>query len=272
MTNDMLALAQSRLLVPTGLTDSDLERVLNSLLGHHIDSADLYFQSIKHESFGLEDGIVKEGSFDIGHGVGVRAISGEKTGFAYSDEIILPALEQAATAARSIAKLGKAQSLCAWERKKPLTPLYTTQDPLASLKTEEKVALLRQIDAHARAQDPRVVQVMINLTGSFDTILVMVSDGTLKADIRPLVRLSINVIVEQNGRRESGSMGGGARATYDFFTQENRALQYAEEAVRQALVNLEAIDTPAGAMTVVLGPGWPGVLLHEAVGHGLREI
>jgi len=268
--SDTLALAQSRLLAPAGLTDRDLEQVFDKLLGHRIDSADLYFQSMRHESFVLEDGIVKEGGFDIGHGVGVRAISGEKTGFAYSDDIILPALEQAAMAARSIAKQGKEHALCAWQRKTSLSPLYTAEDPLLSLTTEAKMALLRELDAHARKQDPRIIQVIVSLSASFDTVLVMVSDGTVSADIRPLVRLNVSVIAEQNGRRESGSMGGGARTTYDFFLHEKRAFYYAEEAVRQALVNLEATEAPAGAMTVVLGAGWPGVLLHEAVGHGLE--
>jgi TldD protein len=267
---DILALAESRLLAPSGLSMGDLERVMGQLLGHRVDSGDLYFQSTRHESFLLEDGIVKEGNFNLDHGVGVRAISGEKTGFAYSDDIILPALEQAATAARSIAQRGSGQSLCAWQRRNPISPLYTADNPLDSLKTEDKIALLRQIDAHARKQDPRVIQVMVSLMGVFDTILIVGSDGTFNADIRPLVRLNVNVIVEQEGRRESGSMGGGGRTTYPFFTQGQRAFEYAQEAVRQALVNLDAVDAPAGAMTVVLGPGWPGVLLHEAVGHGLE--
>ncbi len=262
-------IATARLLSPAGLSVNDLERVLGQLLGHRIDSGDLYFQSVQHESFSLEDGIVKEGSFNLDHGVGVRAISGEKTGFAYSDDIILPALEQAAKAARGIAQLGQPQSLCVWQRQ-PQVALYTENNPLDSMKTEDKVALLQQIDKYVRSLDPRVIQVMVSLSGVFDTILVVGSDGTFNADIRPLVRLNVNVIVEQQGRRESGSAGGGARSTYDFFLEDNRAFVYAQDAVRQALVNLEAVDAPAGNMTVVLGPGWPGILLHEAVGHGLE--
>lgn len=270
MSNNILECVQTALLAPCGLSERDLERVLGQLLGHRIDSGDLYFQSIQQESFSLEDGIVKEGSFHLDNGVGVRALSGEKTGFAYSDDLMLPALEQAVTAARCIAQKGNPQSLCAWKRKTPLAPLYTARNPLDSLSTEDKVALLREIDAFARKQDPRVSQVMINLSGSFEHILVVASDGTLSADIRPLVRLNVNVIVEQNGRRETGSFGGGGRTTYDCFMENQRGLEYAKEAVRQALINLEAVDAPAGTMPVVLGSGWPGVLLHEAVGHGLE--
>lgn len=265
-----LELAEQRLLVPAGLSHRDLERVMSQLLGHHIDSGDLYFQSVKHESFQLEDGIVKEGSFNLDQGVGVRAISGDKTGFAYSDDIILPALEQAATAARCIANQGKEKGLQAWRRTHPLTPLYTAENPLDGLPTEDKIALLRQLDQYVRQLDPRVNQVIISLTGMFETILVVGSDGTMSADVRPLVRLNVNVIVEQSGRRESGSAGGGARSTYQYFIDNNRGMDYAKDAVRQALINLEAVDAPAGAMPVVLGPGWPGVLLHEAVGHGLE--
>ncbi len=267
--SNALDVARDRLLAPAGLTVSDLERVLGQLLGHRIDSGDLYFQSVKHESFMLEDGIVKEGSFNLDHGVGVRAISGEKTGFAYSDDIILPALEQSVRAARCIAQVGGTANLCTWQ-KKQLKPLYTADNPLDSLSTEEKIAFLRQIDAYARKQDPRIIQVMVSLVGVYDTILVVGSDGTMNADVRPLVRLNVNVIVEQQGRRETGSSGGGGRTTYQYFMEQDRAFAYVREAVHQALVNLEAIDAPAGAMTVVLGPGWPGVLLHEAVGHGLE--
>ena len=265
-----LDIACARLLAPAGLTENDLEKMLGQLLGHRVDGGDLYFQSVKHESFLLEDGIVKEGTFNLDHGVGVRAISGEKTGFAYSDDIILPALQQAVNAARCIAMQGGDQSICAWRRKQPIVPLYTADNPLDSLDNAAKIELLRQIDAHARRQDPRVIQVMVSLVGVFDTILVVGTDGTMNADIRPLVRMNVNVIVEQDGRREMGNCGGGGRTTYHYFIEDQKAYGYAEEAVRQALVNLNAIDAPAGAMTVVLGPGWPGVLLHEAVGHGLE--
>lgn len=264
-----LEIAQARLLAPAGLSMNDLERMLSQLLGHRIDGGDLYFQSVKHESFMLEDGIVKEGSFNLDHGVGVRAISGEKTGFAYSDDIILPALEQSVKAARCIAQSGGNVGLKAWDRK-IIKPLYVDDNPLDSLSTQEKISFLRQIDAYARKKDPRIIQVMVSLVGVYDTILVVSSDGTLNADIRPLVRLNVSVIVEQNGRRETGSSGGGGRTTYQHFIDNNRAFSYVDEAVHQALINLEAIEAPAGTMTVVLGPGWPGILLHEAVGHGLE--
>lgn len=263
-------LACAQLLTPSGLSEIDLERALSQLLGHKIDSGDLYFQNVRQESFMLEDGIVKEGNFNLDHGVGVRAISGEKTGFAYSDDIILPALEQAVDAARCIAATGKTQVVRAWDKKRLITPLYTSQSPLDGLATADKIALLREIDSFARKCDPRITQVIVSLSGVFETILIVGSDGTMQADIRPLVRLNVTVIAQQGERRETGSSGGGGRTTYDFFTEKERAFTYAKEAVRQAIVNLEAVEAPAGAMTVVLGPGWPGVLLHEAVGHGLE--
>ncbi|MGE3318074.1 MAG: metalloprotease TldD [Candidatus Berkiella sp.] len=263
-------LAFAQLLTPSGLSETDLERVLGQLLGHRIDSGDLYFQNVRQESFMLEDGIVKEGNFNLDHGVGVRAISGEKTGFAYSDDIILPALEQAVEAARCIAATGKTQAIQAWDKRRLITPLYTAQSPLDGMATPDKIALLREIDSYARKCDPRITQVIVSLSGVFETILIVGSDGTLQADARPLVRLNVTVIAQQNGRRETGSSGGGGRTTYDFFMEDERAFKYAREAVRQALINLEAVEAPAGAMTVVLGPGWPGVLLHEAVGHGLE--
>lgn len=264
-----LELANERLLAPAGLSTPDLEKVLGQLLGNRIDSGDLYFQSISQESFLLEDGIVKEGNFSLDHGVGVRAISGDKTGFAYSDDIVLPALVEAARAARCISNESSPKALHAWD-KKIIKPLYMSDNPLNSLTQEEKIGLLRRIDQFARKQDSRVTQVVVSLAGVYETILVVGSDGTYNADIRPLVRLNVNVIVEQNGRRETGSSGGGGRIDYQYFLQNDRAYDFAAKAVHQALINLEAVEAPAGTMTVVLGPGWPGVLLHEAVGHGLE--
>lgn len=261
--------AKALLLAPAGLSETDLERVLGQLMSRHVDSADLYFQLSRQESWVLEDGIVKEGSHSRDQGVGVRAISGEKTGFAYSDEVLLPALTQAAAAARAIAHHGAQGSLQAW-RAQPERKLYASIDPLDTLSTEDKVSLLQQVDQEARRQDPRVKQVVISLLGTQDVVLIAANDGTLAADIRPLVRLNVSVIVEQSGRREQGSAGGGARLGYDYFLEQERALGYAREATRQALINLEAKEAPAGTMTVVLGAGWPGVLLHEAVGHGLE--
>ncbi len=266
---DLQQLAVERLLQPAGIDQQQLHRVLDGMLGHQVDAADLYFQSTRHESWVLDDGIVKQGSFNVDSGVGVRAISGEKTGFAYSNEIVLPALEQASRAARSIAKAGQERRVAAWHRRAPLA-LYDATNPLGTLEQSEKVALLKELDAQARTLDPRIQQVTVSLAMVYETVLVAASDGTFASDIRPLVRLNISVIAEQNGRRERGSAGGGGRFSLKRFIDDGLADAYAKEAVRQALVNLEAIDAPAGAMPVVLGPGWSGVLLHEAVGHGLE--
>lgn len=266
---NFLEIAKQDLLDPAGITDSQLEGVLGKILGQSMDNADLYFQSSYSESWGLEDGIIKSGSYHIDRGVGVRAMSGEKTGFAYSDDIEIKALEQAAKAARSIAH-HDGQSMIRSHRWSSGHELYLPVNPLSSLHENDKIALLQQVDAYARQQDPRVIQVSVSLASEYESILVMASDGHLGADVRPLVRLSISVVVEQNGKREQGHSGGGGRYDYSYFLQENRALGYAKEAVRQALVNLDAVDAPAGVMPVVLGAGWPGVLLHEAVGHGLE--
>lgn len=269
MNTSALQIARNQLLAPSELDDQQLQKVLQQILGHHVDYADLYFQTSRHESWMLEDGIVKDGQHNIEQGVGVRAVSGEKTGFAYSDEIILPALTSAADAARAIAQHGQNRQIAAWQSQ-AVKPLYDSQDPLTVLNADQKVALLRRIDAHTRAIDPRVKQVIVSLAGVHEIVLIVASDGTLAADVRPLVRMNVSVIVEHNGRREQGSAGGGGRVSYQYFLDDDRASSYADEAVRQALVNLDAIDAPAGTMPVVLGPGWPGVLLHEAVGHGLE--
>ncbi|MDS4042379.1 MAG: metalloprotease TldD [Candidatus Competibacter sp.] len=269
MNTDTLAFARHQLLAPAGLGEDDLHRTLACLLGHAVDGGDLYFQSRRAESWSLEDGRVKQASHAIQQGVGVRAVSGEKTGFAYSDEIVMPALLEAATAARAIARRGGESRLQIWQTA-PRPMLYEPIDPLDTLSAEAKVQLLERVDAEARRQDPRVTQVMVGLAATQDTILVAGSDGTLAGDVRPLVRLGVTVIVEHGGRREQGSSGGGGRIGYGWFLDEDRALGYAREAVRQALINLEAVPAPAGTMTVVLGPGWPGILLHEAIGHGLE--
>lgn len=263
-------IAYQTFLEPNGLNDNELQHVLGTVLKSHVDHADLYFQNSRHESFVLEDGIVKEGNYGIDHGVGVRAISGEKTGFAYSDDILLPSLEHAAEAARSIAHQGGEQSIKILHRTQIQNPLYPAANPLDSITSNEKIQLLRKIDAETRRLDPRVRQVIVNLSGSYDVVLIVGSDGTFSADIRPLVRLGISVIVEDKGRREQGYCGGGGRSDYRIFLNEDYSFGFAREAVRQALVNLDAGVAPAGTMPVVLGPGWPGVLLHEAVGHGLE--
>ncbi len=269
MSTPSLDMAREALLSPYGLGESDLQTVLDQLMGHSIDYADLYFQLSRHESWMLEDGIVREGHHGIEQGVGVRAVSGEKTGFAYSDEIMLPALTEAADAARAIARSGRQGAVQAWQQHAGQR-LYVPVDPLSSLDADQKITLLRELDAEARRQDPRVKQVVVSLASTHEVILVAASDGTLAADVRPLVRMNVSVIAEQGDRREQGSAGGGGRIDYSYFQQQDHALEYAREAVRQALLNLEAVPAPAGPMPVVLGPGWPGVLLHEAVGHGLE--
>ncbi len=266
---DIITRARDHLLTPANISDNELNRILDSILGHSVDTADLYFQSTRHESWILEDSIVKEGSFNVDRGVGIRAMSGEKTGFAYSNEIIIPALEQAAGAARSIARLGQQKQVQAWQRSQPLA-LYGSDNPLDSLSREDKVDILKALDKEARRTDSRVKQVSVSLAGVHEVVLVAASDGTLAADIRPLVRLNVSVIVEKEGRIERGSAGGGGRGDYKQFLTGDTGLGYAREAVRQALVNLEAVAAPAGSMPVVLSAGWSGVLLHEAVGHGLE--
>ncbi len=266
--DSLITQAQQKLLTPGGLATGDLERVFDQLMGPSIDAADLYFQHSRSESWLLEEGIVRDGSHSIEQGVGVRAISGEKTGFAYSDEIVLPQLLEASRAARAIARSGHGAG-------KPLAlngarALYPAIDPVESLPNPDKIALLREVDAYARARDPRIKQVIVSLAATLDTVLIAASDGTLAADVRPLVRINVQVIAEQGSRREQGYAGGGGRFGYRELLENGRALALADEAVRTALVNLEAVDAPAGSMTVVLGPGWPGVLLHEAIGHGLE--
>jgi TldD protein len=269
MQKDFLAIAQQDLLDPAGITETQLQHVLSSILGNNVDNADLYFQLAYSESWLLEDGIIKGGSYNIDRGVGVRAMSGDKTGFAYSDDIVLPALEQAAAAARSISRQGTEHAVQAWKKSSGHN-LYLPVNPLISLNENEKVALLQRVDAYTRSLDKRVIQVTVSLSGEYETVMVMASDGHMAADVRPLVRLNVNVVVEENGRREQGYAGGGGRFDYRRMLENDKAFVYAQEAVRLAIVNLDAIAAPAGTMTVVLGPGWPGVLLHEAVGHGLE--
>lgn len=263
----------NHLLTAHDLDEQDLFSVLTQLADRHIDYGDLYFQSSFHEAWVLEDKIIKNGSYNIDQGVGIRAVSGEKTGFAYADQISLTALQQSASAARSIVREqgnGKVQSL----HRVNNTALYAALDPLRAMPREEKIALLHRLDRVARAEDPRVQEVNASLTGVYEEVLVAATDDTLATDIRPLVRLSVSVLVEEDGKREHGGSGGGGRFGYEYFLGtedgEIRADHFAREAVRMALVNLSAVAAPAGSMPVVLGAGWPGVLLHEAVGHGLE--
>ncbi len=267
--SNALEIARATLLEAPGLSENALAQVMDRLLSRQVDTADIYFQYGRLESWVLDDGIIKEGSHSIEQGAGVRAISGDKTGFAYTDDLLLPQLLEAAGAARAIAEAGQERRHAVTARGD--TPrLYQPVNPLESLDEAAKLDLMRRLDAEARAADPRVQQVTVSLVAAHDTILVIDEQGRMAGDVRPLVRVNVHVIVEQDGRREQGSAGGGARRGLEFFLEEDRALGYAREAVRQALVNLEAIEAPAGLLPVVLGPGWPGVLLHEAVGHGLE--
>ena len=260
--------ASKVLLAPSGLDASALQNVLGGIMSHQVDYADLYFQYSRTESWGLEEGQVKSGGFAIDQGVGVRAVSGEKTAFAYSDEINLPALQEAAKATKAIASLGNEQTASNIITPTPKS-LYVPNDPIASLSAEAKVKLLERLEQFAKKIDTRVTQVMASIAGEYEVIMVARTDGVMAADVRPLVRISLQVIVEQNGRREQGSAGGGGRFDYHYFSDE--VLQsYAEKAVHQAIINLDARPAPAGSMTVVLGSGWPGILLHEAIGHGLE--
>lgn len=265
------ALAQVRasVLEPAGLEDSHLNSALGSLNRRDVDAADLYFQVSRQESWVLEDGRLKEGNFSVDQGVGVRAVCGDKTGFAYSDELRLPALEHAASAARAIARQGQSKAV-AVQSSGSVTRLYDDLDPTQSITDDEKTSLLARIDAATRALDPRVEQVIVSLSSNQDLVLVAAADGTLAADIRPLVRLNVSVIMVDGERREQGYSGGGARAGLAYFLEDDRGMDYAREAVRQATVQLGAEPAPAGTMPLVLGPGWPGILLHEAVGHGLE--
>ena len=265
----MIDTVMSRTLEPVGLDENHLNTTLSSMMCGGVDYADLYFQVSRQESWTVEDGIIREGSFSLDQGVGVRAVSGEKTGFAYSDELMLPALQQAATAARAIARAGESKSLQAWRRNES-PPLYPLADPTTSISDAQKTAMLAEVEQATRALDKRIEQVIISLSSCHDLVLVAASDGTLAADVRPLVRLNVSVILEDGGRREQGYAGGGARTDLNYFLSGEVPLAYARDAVRQAAVQMEAVAAPAGTMPVVLGPGWPGILLHEAVGHGLE--
>ena len=269
-TLERLAIARQLLLEPFGLDESDLAQTLAEIKAHKVDEADLYFQYTRSEGWSLEEGIVKTGSFSIDQGVGVRAVSGEKTAFAYSDDISKASLMDAARTVRTIGAVAKGGRVKVPTHKVASSrSLYGGLDPIASLNSSEKVELLGRVEQMARAKDPRVIQVMAGLASEYDVVMVVRADGTLAADVRPLVRLSVTVIAEQNGRREVGSAGGGGRFGLGHF-DDALAQSYVDEAVQCALTNLEARPAPAGEMSVVLGSGWPGILLHEAIGHGLE--
>lgn len=269
--DDTLKQAEKTLLEPTSLTIPLLEQVLGNIMTNRVHLAEMYFQRACYESWSLEDSLIKEGSFSLEQGVGIRALAGEKTGFAYSDDLHLTALEEAAKAAKGIALQGESIPLAMpTHRLLRNQSLYSADNPLMSLSEEKKMGLLRQADQLARDYDPRVKRVFVTLSGAHEVILILASDGTFQADIRPLVRFNVRVMVEEQGRIEQGTAGGGGRMGYDYFLSQALGMTLVKDAVRQALVNLEAVPAPAGNMPVVLGPGWPGVLLHEAVGHGLE--
>jgi TldD protein len=269
-TIERLALAKRLLLTPFGLDESHLTRALSEIKAHQVDEADLYFQYTRSEGWSLEEGIVKTGSFSIDQGVGVRAVSGEKTAFAYSDDISEASLLDAARTVRTISSAAqKGRIKVSSPKIAKARSLYSGVDPISTLDSAAKVALLGKVEKLARAKDPRVAQVMAGLASEYDVVMVARADGTLAADVRPLVRLSVTVIAEQKGRREVGSAGGGGRFGLAYF-DDAQIEKYVDEAVHAALTNLGARPAPAGEMTVVLGPGWPGILLHEAIGHGLE--
>ncbi len=270
-TLERLAIAQALMLEPFGLDDAALTRALATIREHRVDDADLYFETTRHEGWSLEEGIVKSGSFSIDQGVGVRAVAGERTAFAYSDDLSEASLMDAARTVRTIAAAGQERRVKLARAPKIAASrvLYAPMDPIATLDSTQKVALLERVEKLARSKDPRVVQVMAGLAAEYDVVLVARADGTRAADVRPLVRLSVTVIAESNGRREVGSGGGGGRFGLGYFTDAVIG-SYVDHAVNAALTNLDSRPVPAGEMTVVLGPGWPGVLLHEAVGHGLE--
>jgi len=264
---------KTHLLTDSGLDLSSLEKALGEIYHHDNDFADLYFQSSQHESWVLEDGIIKDGSYNIERGVGVRAISGEKTGFAYSDDINETALLDACRAARTIAPSGGKHQVKSLESAK-YSNRYKDDNPLLAMQDADKISLLKAVDAYIREKEPGINQVVVSLSGVYEEILVAATDGTLATDIRPLVRLNCSVLMEKGDRRERGSAGAGGRHSYDFFKSDKDGRPYfemlADEALHMARVNMEAVASPAGTMPVVLGNGWPGVLLHEAVGHGLE--
>jgi len=267
---DSFVLARELLLEGAGLELAALDRALSTAMVRKLDYVDLYLQLTRYETWTVEDGIVKEGAYSVDQGIGVRAISGERTGFAYSDQLDEAALTDAVVAARGIARTQGAGSQRVAARVTSHRPLYPSNDPLRSMSDSDKVALLADLDLRVRAMDNRVAQVIASLAGVYEVVLVQATDGTLAADVRPLVRLNVSVIMEKDGRREQGYAGGGGRGDYALLTAGDRPLEIAAEAVRTAAVNMSAVPSPAGTMPVVLGSGWPGILLHEAIGHGLE--
>lgn len=267
---DKFQIANDTLLAPYNLTESGISKVINDIAGNDAaDYADLYFQYVRSESWQLDQSCVKSGSFSIDKGVGLRAVVGDKTAFAYCDDMSMGALLDASSKVKSIVRQGQNKVVKLQRCDSSGSSFYQPVDPIQSLESSQKIGLLNLADQLARAKDSRVKEVTASISGSYEIVLIVRPDGGLVPDVRPMVRMNVSVIVEQNGRRETGSSGGGGRTNYLMFTSDKVA-DYVNEAVRHACVNLEAEDAPAGTMEVVLGPGWPGVLLHEAVGHGLE--
>ena len=268
---ELLNQTKQAILAPANLQDRDIEKIIGQLLSSSADIADIYFQSSHAESWVMEGGIIKDGSHSIEQGAGVRAIAGEKTGFAYSDRLELPVLLEAVSNVKAIVRRGQNAQVNMLSNTTPsIAHYYAPLNPLKSLSDQEKIDLLKKVDSETRKLDPRIEEVIVSLSGVYENILIANQDGSLLADVRPLVRMNVSVIVVDNGKREQGSMGGGGRCDYSCFIDQDTAIGYGREAVRVALVNLEADEAPAGNMPVVLGSGWPGILLHEAIGHGLE--
>ena len=268
---ELLNLTKQAILAPAGLQEHDIEKIFAQLYSSSADLVDIYFQSSHSESWVMEGGIIKEGSHSIEQGAGVRAVVGEKTGFAYSDRLELPVLLEAANNVKAIVRQGQQAQIGLITQTPPsIAHYYAPLNPLKSLSDEQKITLLKKVDSETRKLDSRIEEVIVSLSGVYEHILIANQDGSLLADVRPLVRMNVSVIVVDNGKREQGSMGGGGRCDYNCFIDQDTAIGYGREAVRVALVNLEADEAPAGNMPVVLGSGWPGILLHEAIGHGLE--
>ncbi len=270
--NDIFHTARETCLGDTDLDVPTCESMISGLMAPKVDAGELFFQRQRRLSWSLEDGKIKEGAFGASGGVGVRAMSGEKTGFAYVDDISRDALTPAITAARAIVKSGASSESQHLPELGAETgdAIHALDDPILGMNNDTRIDMMRRVDAVARAVDNRVCKVSVGLHAVHEAILVVSTDGILCGDVRPLIRMNVSVIAEQGGRRERGTAGGGGRRQASWLLEDDRCDDYAREAVRLALLNLDAVDAPAGPMPVVLGPGWPGVLLHEAVGHGLE--
>ena len=265
---------EQHILASNNLSQQDVYDGLGLMLEHKLDYADLYFQASFHESWVMEDGIIKDGSYNIEQGVGVRAVDGEKTGLSYSDQLNQAAILEAAKTARSISRAGQNAKQQVFTSA-AVPEIYQDRQPLTTMTNNDKVQILKSLDGYIRQQAPEAQNIVVSMSGVYEQVLIAASDGTWGTDTRPLIRLNCSIVLEKDGRRERGGAGVGGRTDYSYFLelQEDGRLRYqviADDAIKMAKVNLDAIEAPAGTMPVVLGSGWPGVLLHEAVGHGLE--